>query len=76
MIVRCPSCVVSCAYQLLNRTSPPKLVARFLSNLTGVIFIWPSPKIVQMIPYLGHMVLKIDFQNEHFKNLLVQNHIV
>ena len=29
-----------------------------------------------MVPYLSHMVLKIDSQNENFKNLYVQNHIV
>ena len=63
--------------QLLQTTSPPKLLAGFWPNLVGMILIWPSFKIVQMV--LVHCIsrshiLKIDFQDENFKNLLLWNH--
>ena len=35
--------------QLLERTSPPKLLAGFLPNLVGMILISPSLKIVQTV---------------------------
>ena len=35
--------------QLLQRTSSPKLLAGFLPNLAGLILIWPSSIIVQMV---------------------------
>ena len=59
-----------CHQQLLQRTSPPKLLAGFLPNLVGRILIWPSLKIVQIFPI--HCIsssqrLKIDFQDESFK---------
>ena len=60
--------------QLLQRTSSPKLLAGFYLNLVGMILIWPSLKIVQMVPV--HCIsrshgLKIDFQDENFKNHLL-----
>ena len=46
--------------QLLQRTSPPKVLARF--DLTGMILLWLSLIIVQMVPvccisrsHWGHM---------------------
>ena len=35
--------------QLLQRTSPPKLLAGFGTNILGMILIWPSLKIVEMV---------------------------
>ena len=70
---RLMSCVVR-RQQLLQKTAPPKLLAGFYPNLVGIILIWPSLKIVQMVPV--HCIsrshrLKIDFQDENFKNLLL-----
>ena len=72
-VVRRVSSVVR-RQQLLLRTSPPTLLGGFVSNLTEMILIWPSLKIVQMV--LVHCIsrsgkLKIDFQYKNFKNLLV-----
>ena len=53
--------------QLLQRTSPSELLAGFLPNLVGMIFIWPSLKIVQMVTVdciSRSQRLKIDFQYE------------
>ena len=47
-VVRRPSFIVR-HQQLLQRTSPPKLLAGFLPNLTGMILIWSSLIIVQMV---------------------------
>ena len=74
-IVRRLTCVV-CRQQLLQKTSSPKQLAGFWPNLAGMILIWPSLIILQMI--LVHCIsrshrLKIDFQDENFKNLLVWN---
>ena len=60
-----------------DRFSPPKLLAGFWPNLVGMILIWPSLKIVQMV--LVHCIsrshrIEIDFQDENFKNLLIWNH--
>ena len=56
--------------QLLQRTSPPKLLVGFKLNLVGMILIWSTLKIVQMVllhciarPHRG----KRDFQDENFK---------
>ena len=49
MIIGCPSSVVH-RQQLLYMTSPPKLLAGILPNLVGMILIWFSLKIVQMVP--------------------------
>ena len=38
--------------QLLQRTSPPKLLAGFLPNFAGMILTWPSLEIVQMVMVL------------------------
>ena len=65
----CPSWV-KCRQQLLQRTSPPKLLAEFLPNLAGIILIYPSLIIVQIVPIRcvsrSHR-LKIDFQDENYK---------
>ena len=70
MILGCPSCVINNCFKgyLLNYglDSAP--------NLAGMILIWPSLKIVQMV--MVHCIsrshrLKIDFQDETFKNLLL-----
>ena len=56
MIVECPLCVV-CRQQLLQKTSPPKILAGFCQNLAGMILVWPSlinVKVFQSIAYLGH----------------------
>ena len=48
---------VVCRQQLLQRTHSPKLLAGFWPNLVGLVLIWPSLKIVRMVPsiaYLGH----------------------
>ena len=60
--------------QLLQKTSYPKLLAGFRPNLAGMILIWPSLIIVQMVSV--HCIsrsnrLKIYFQDENFKTLLV-----
>ena len=60
-----------CRQQLLQRTSPPKLPPGFLPNLAGMILVWPSLIIVQMVSV--HCIsrshrLKIDFQDENFKS--------
>ena len=73
------TCIIVRRQQLLQRTSPPKLLAGFWPNLVGIILIWPSLKIVQMVQV--HCIsrshrLKIDFQDENFKNLLLCNHNV
>ena len=67
---------VACCQQSLQRTSPPKLLAGF-TNLTGMILIWPSVIIVQMVKV--HCIsrshrLKIDVRDETFTDLLVLNH--
>ena len=55
MIIGCPSFVVcrpSCVVrhqELLQRTSLPKLLVGFLPNLAGMILIWPSLMVVQMV---------------------------
>ena len=72
MSVVCRPSYVVRRQQLLQTTSP-KLLAGFWPNLEGMILIWPSFKIVQMV--LVHCIsrshkLKIDFQDENFKNLL------
>ena len=36
--------------ELLQKTSPPKLLAEFLSNLAVIFNIWPSFIIVQIVP--------------------------
>ena len=41
--------------QLLQRTSPPKLLAGFSQNLAGIIFIWPSVIVFQMVPVLAYL---------------------
>ena len=56
--------------QLLQRTSPPKLLAGFRFDLVGMIFIWSVLKIIQMVPV--HCIArphrqKIDFQDENCK---------
>ena len=72
----CPSWVKR-RQQLLQRTSPPKLLAEFLPNLAGMILIYPSLIIVQIVPIRcvskSHR-LKIDFQDENYKNLFLCNH--
>ena len=54
-----------CRQQLLQKTSP-----KLLAGLNGMILIWPSLKIVQMVPILcisrSHR-LKIDFKDDNFK---------
>ena len=50
MIVGCPPCVVR-RERLLQRESPPKLLAGFLQNIAGMILIWPSLIIVQKVSY-------------------------
>ena len=35
--------------QLLQRISPSKLLAGFITNLAGMILIWPSLMIVKMV---------------------------
>ena len=65
------SCVIK---QLLERPSTPKLFSGFRPNLAGMILIWPSLIIVLMVLvcYISRSPrLKIDFQEENFKNLLV-----
>ena len=57
----------------VQRTSP-KLLTGFCQNLAGMILIWPSLIIVQLV--LVHNIsrshsLKIDFRDKNFKNLLV-----
>ena len=74
--VRRPSCVVR-RQQLLQTTSPPKPLAGFWPNFVGMILIWSSFKIVQMVSV--HCIsrshrLKIDFQDENFKNRFLWNH--
>ena len=68
--------VIRCQ-QLLQRTSP-KLLAGFWPNLKGMILIWPSLIILQMVLVCcisrSHR-LKIDFWDKNFKNLLVWDHI-
>ena len=60
--------------QLLQTTSPPKLLAEFLPNLAGMILICPSLIIVQMVfvrcVSRSHR-LKIDIQDKNFKILLL-----
>ena len=50
--------------------SPPKLLAGFLTNLAGLFLIWPSLKIIQMVPVFcitrSHR-LKLDFRDENLK---------
>ena len=70
-LVRRAACVVR-HQQLLQTTSPPKLLAVFWPNLVGMILIWPSLSIVQMVSV--HCIsrsyrLKIDFQGENFKKI-------
>ena len=71
-VVRHHSCVV-CRQQLLQRTSPPKQLAGFLPNLAGLILMWPSWIIVQVVSvcciYRSYR-LNIGFQNENFKIFL------
>ena len=54
---------------LSSTTSPPKLLAGFLPNLAGMILIWPSLIIVQMVLVRcisrSHRQ-KIDFRDENF----------
>ena len=51
----------------------PKLLAGFFPNLAGIILVWPSLIIVQMVPVScisrSHK-LKIDFQDEKLKKKL------
>ena len=71
-VVRCEACFVR-HKQLLQRTSPPKLLAGFLPNLAGMILIWPSLIIVQMVLVCcisrSHR-LKIDFRDKTLKIFL------
>ena len=70
--VACVSCDVR-RQQLLQRTSPNPQ-AGFLPNSAEMILIWPSLIIVQMVLVRcisrSHR-LKINFQDENFKSLLV-----
>ena len=73
-MVGCPFFVVGRCQQLLQMTSPAKLLAGFSPNLVGMILIWPSSKNVQII--LVHRIsrshkLNIDFQDGNLKNLLL-----
>ena len=56
--------------KLLLRTFP-KILTGLLPNLTGMILIWPSLLMDQMVPVRcisrSHR-LKIDFRDENFKN--------
>ena len=69
VIVECPLCIVH-HQQLLQRTSPPKLLAGVLPNLAGMVLTWPSLIIVQKVMVRciskSHR-LKIDFRDENFK---------
>ena len=47
-LLRSLDCVV-CSRQLLQKTSAPELLAGFLPNLAGMILIWPSFIIIQMV---------------------------
>ena len=69
MIIGCLSCVVMRHQQLLQRSSPLKLLAEFFTILAGMILIWPSLVIIHMVPvsYISHG-LEIDFRDD---NLLV-----
>ena len=68
----CELCVVR-HQQLLQRTSPLKLLVGILPNLAGMILIWPSLILVQMVPF--HCIsrphrLKIDFEIKTLKIFL------
>ena len=72
-----PSCVVR-RQQLLQKTSPPKQLAGFWPNLVGMILIWPSFKIVQIILvhciYRSHglkSILKISFSETQRPKALI-----
>ena len=70
MIIGCLSSVVR-RQQLLQRTSPSKLMTGFLPNLTEIILIRSSLVMVMVCCISRSHMLKIFFQDENFKNLLV-----
>ena len=62
-VVHCPLCVV-CRQQLLQRTSPPKLLADCITKLGRNDPLWPSLIVIQMIMercLSGSHWLRMDF---------------